>query len=241
MFYLIGLGLNLESIGKEALETIRKADKVYLENYTIKFPYNKNQLEKIFGKKIIEVNREGVESDKLILESKSKDITLLVYGSPLMATTHISLILSCKKGKIKYKILHNSSIFDAVSETGLQLYKFGKITSMPSWEQKGKSLGFLNIIKNNKKISAHSLILIDIGLSLKKCLEQLEQAIKQDKNNVKLDKIVVCERMGFQSKFYYSTVNKLKKAKIKEPFCLIIPGKLHFTEQEALEILNEKI
>jgi len=58
----------------------------------------------------------------------------------LTATTHISLIEEAKRCGVKYKIIYNASILDAVAETGLQLYKFGKVTSMPN----GKS--FLQIV-----------------------------------------------------------------------------------------------
>jgi len=41
-FYLIGLGLDLKSISVDALDIIKKCKKVYLEDYTVDFPY-KNQ------------------------------------------------------------------------------------------------------------------------------------------------------------------------------------------------------
>ncbi|GIW65443.1 MAG: hypothetical protein KatS3mg093_422 [Candidatus Parcubacteria bacterium] len=46
MLYLIGLGLNDESFSKEAEKIILKTKKVFIENYTIKFPYQINKLEK---------------------------------------------------------------------------------------------------------------------------------------------------------------------------------------------------
>ena len=143
MFYLIGLGLNEKSISLEALEALKKCKKIYLENYTIEFPYSKKKLEKIIGKKIDELKREEVESEKFLDEAKKKNIALLVYGSPLAATTHISLLIKCEEDKIKYKMFHNASIMGAIAETGLQLYKFGKTTSMPAWKGDYKPKSFV--------------------------------------------------------------------------------------------------
>ena len=125
MLYLIGLGLNEMSVSKEAILTIQKCKKVYLENYTVNFPYFKQQLEETIGKKIIEADREKVENLEIVDEAKKLDVALLVYGSPLTATTHISLIQEAKAIGVKYRVLFNSSVFDAIGETGLQLYKFG--------------------------------------------------------------------------------------------------------------------
>ncbi len=230
MLYLIGLGLNENSISLEGLETIKKCRRIYLDNYTVKFPYPVKALEKVIGKSIIEADRDTLESGHLIEESQNKDIALLVYGSPLFATTHIILLME-SKNKTEVKVIHNASIFDAIGETGLQLYKFGKITSMPKWNKEIDS--FLDIVLENEKINAHSLILIDIGLEFDKALIQLEKAAKN--KNIKLDKIVVCSRMGNKNEILYNTITKLKGKKVDEPFCFIIPGKLHFLEEDFLD------
>ena len=237
-FYLIGLGLDLKSISARALETIKKCNEIYLENYTVDFPYKSDELKEILGKKIILLNREEVESENIINKSKDKDIVLLVYGNPLSATTHISLILNAKKNKIKYNIIHAESILTAISESGLQLYKFGKTASMPKFTKSFEPDSFLDIIKQNQKIKAHTLLLTDIGLSSKKAIEQLEKTCK--KRNMKLDKIIICSKLGTEnSRIFYDSLNKLKKTPIAMPFCIIIPSELHFIEKEAVEVLSE--
>ncbi|MEM3405730.1 MAG: diphthine synthase [Candidatus Pacearchaeota archaeon] len=237
VFYLIGLGLDEKAINLESLEICKKAQKIFLENYTINFPYDKKKLEETIGKRILEADRKFVEEEKIIEEAKEKDIVLLVYGSPLIATTHISLIISCKKRKIKYKIIHNASIFDAVSEVGLQIYKFGKTTSLPTWENNYKPTSFINVIKQNQLIAAHTLLLVDIGLNSKQALQQLEKA---SKNKIKLEKIIICSQLGTKNqKIYYNSIAELKKLNIKAPYSIIIPAKLHFLEEEALEKLTK--
>ena len=242
MFILAGLGLNLKSISLEGIEACRKADKIYIENYTVELPYDIQEIEKTIGKKIIMLTRTIVENEKFIEEAKSKNIALLVYGSPLIATTHISLVLKCKKERIDYKIIHNASIFDAISETGLQFYKFGKTASMPKWEDNYKPDSFLKIIKDNKKIKAHTLLLVDIGLSFGNALKQLETALeKESKLKAKLKKLVVCSQLGNEKqKIYYDTIEELYEKEAYAPFCFIIPSELHFLEEEFLNVVSRE-
>ena len=152
MLYLIGLGLNEKSISLQGLGAIKKCKKIYLDNYTVNFPYSEKVLEKIINKRIISANREIIESDKLIKESKKQNVALLVYGSPLTATTHITLIQEAEKNKIKYEIIYNASVFDAIAETGLQIYKFGKTTSMPKWQKNFNPKSFMEIVKQNLEL-----------------------------------------------------------------------------------------
>ncbi|MFZ5955870.1 MAG: diphthine synthase [Nanoarchaeota archaeon] len=237
-FYLIGLGLDLKSISLEALEAIGKCDQIYLENYTVDFPYNSDELEKVLKKKIIKLNREDVESENILGKAKNNDIILLVYGNPLSATTHISLILSAKKNNIKFRIIHAESILTAIAETGLQLYKFGKTASMPKFTKNFEPDSFLETIAQNQKINAHSLLLTDIKLSAKEAIAQLEKVCKNSKIN--FGKIIICSKLGTrESKIYFNTPEELLKKQIKMPFCIIIPSELHFVEEEALGLLSE--
>lgn len=234
MLYLIGLGLNEKSISLEGLEVIKKCKKIYLDTYTVNFPYSEKNLEKIIKKKIISANRDIIESDKLIKEGKKENVALLIYGSPLTATTHITLIEEAKKNKVKCEVIYNASIFDAIAETGLQIYKFGKIASMPKWQKNFTPSSFIEVVKKNLEIDAHSLILIDISLDLKDAIEELEKSARE--YNLKLDKIVICSRMGTKDKkIIYEKPENLKNREIKKPYCVIIPSKLHFIEQEVLE------
>jgi diphthine synthase len=233
MLYLIGLGLNEEGISLEGISAIKKCKKIYLENYTVDFPYSTNNLEKKIGKKIISVDREFIEDFKFMEEAKKENVALLIYGSPLTATTHISIIEEAKKRKIGYKVIYGASIFDAIAETGLQIYKFGKITSIPKWQKNFTPTSFMEIVKENKKINAHSLLLIDIGLELKDALDELEKSAKDMK--IKIEKILICSNLGTKDKkIIYDVIPKLKDNEVKKPYCIIIPGKLHLVEQEVL-------
>jgi diphthine synthase len=239
-FNLIGLGLNINSISSDSREILKNCEKVYLEGYTVDFPYKIKDLEKSLNKEILLLKREEIETEQILKEAKIKEIALLVYGDSLSATTHIQLILSCKKQNIKYKIFHNASILTAIAQTGLQLYKFGKTTSIPKWQKNYEPTSFLDYYKENQKINAHTLFLTDIGLNLKEAIEQLEIASKKEKCKIK--KIIVISNAGLLcQKIYFDTLNKVKNIDIKMPFCLIIPSELHFHEEEALKNFIEEI
>jgi diphthine synthase len=234
MLFLIGLGLNTKGISIEGIEAVKNCKKVYLESYTVDFPYKLSEIEKIVKKKIKILTRIDVESDKLIKESKKENVALLIYGCPLFATTHISLILEAKKQKVKTEIIYSASVFDSIAETGLQLYKFGKISSMPTFQKNFEPDSFLEFVEQNDMIKAHSLILVDIGLEFSKALIQLEKSCL--KRDYKLDKIIVCSRLGTRDKkIFYGLIEKLKSKKILSPYCFIIPSEMHFVEEESLK------
>jgi diphthine synthase len=235
----MGLGLNERSLTRESFEILSRCKRIYLENYTVDFPYTTYQLEEIVGKKIIEANREKVESLEIVDEAKKMDVALLIYGSPLMATTHISLIQEAKYLGIKCKVLYNASIFDAIGETGLQLYKFGKVTSMPAWKKSFRPTSFMEIIKENFSINAHSLILADIGLEFSDALKQLKEA--SEEHNFKIKKLIVCQTLGTKnSKIFYRSIKEFEEfTGVRKPYCIIIPSeKLHEVEREFLKLFE---
>ena len=238
--FLIGTGMNQNSLTAEALAILKTADKIYLENYTVNFPYPKSELESQYKIKIEELDRSKVEDESILEEAKNSQIALLVYGDSLSATTHIQLILECKKQNIKYQIFHNASILTTVAETGLSLYKFGKTTSMPNWaEHTNKPTSFATYIKENNSIKAHTLILTDIGLEISPAITQLKESAK--KENLTLpEKIIALSHAGTpQQKIFYDTLGKLTSRNIEMPFCLIITKNLSHIEQETLERLKE--
>jgi diphthine synthase len=235
MLYLIGLGLNEKSVSKEAIEILKRCKRVYLDTYTVDFPYTHQALIDEIGKKFTPADRNKVESLEIVDEAKKMDVALLVYGSPLTATTHITLIQEAIASGIKYRVMNNASILDAVAETGLQLYKFGKITSMPYWKQSYEPDSFMEIVRDNLSIKAHSLILIDINMDINKTIEQLEKAAK--KHEVKLKKLVVCQCLGTKrQKIMYRDLEEIREfSGVQKPYCIIIPGELHFMEKEFLK------
>lgn len=239
-FYLIGTGMKEDSIGADALKILKSCDLVYLENYTVNFPYKTQELEKTYEIKITELPRSAVEDESILEKSKNSNIALLVYGDSLSATTHMQLILECKKQKIPYQIFHNASIITTVAETGLSLYKFGKTSSLPNWEEHtNRPTSFMNYIKENQSTRAHSLILTDIGLEISKAIKQLIEASQKEKTTLPEKIIAITSAGTLQQKIFYDTLENIKNQSIPMPFCLIIPSEMSHSELDALEILKE--
>lgn len=235
MLYLIGLGLSCKDISLNALEAIKECKKLYLESYT-SLGCSVKELERIINKKVIIANRELIEnnSNKILNEAKNFNIGILVYGDPLSATTHVNYLISCNKLNIKFKVIHASSILTAVAETGLSLYNFGKTTSIPFNNENIKTP--IKVIKDNLKLGLHTLILLDLDPGNKRFLTINEALDYLLRNNISLN-CIACSSLGTdKQEIKYGSINELKNLKFdKFPQCLIIPGKLHFVEEEALK------
>ena len=141
------------------------------------------------------------------------------------------MIEECRKKNIKYKILYAGSVFDAVAESGLSLYKFGKTTSLPKWQKNYTPKSFVDIIKENKKIGAHTLLLIDIGLEFADARKQLDEC------DFDFGKIIVCSRLGDKSKFYYGKLEEIPHDKVKKPYCIVIPSEMNEVEKYFIGLL----
>ncbi len=248
MLYILSLGLNNEQdLTLREIEILKKCDLVYFENYTSLMNMSLKNLEKLIKQKIIQADRELVENGEEILENaKKKDIAFLVQGDALSATTHMDLFLRAKKEKIEVKIIHNASILTAIGETGLMLYNFGKTTSIPFTDKNWPVEAPYTVLKNNISINLHTLCLLDLKpqedryMSTQEAIEFLLnlEKIKKEKVFTESTKCVICSALGTENQeIKYGTAQELRKIKLKKyPQCLIVPAKLHFVEEEILEL-----
>ncbi|MBI4016742.1 MAG: diphthine synthase [Candidatus Aenigmarchaeota archaeon] len=242
--YFIGLGLADETdITVKGLELIKKSDVVYFENYTSILQCSVKKLEDTFGRKIIPARREVIEnSQKILDEAKQKNVAILVIGDPLVATTHAELFLQAKKQNIPVHVAHNASVASAIGCTGLQVYKFGRIISIPF---QTNAASFFDMCLQNKKTGLHTLLLLDLDvacnkfLSIKEAIEKLQTAENNRKAKI-LTTLIGCARIGAQDQLIAAgSPEKLKTINWgKPPYCLVIPGELHFLEEEALQLLS---
>lgn len=99
-----------------------------------------------------------------------------MVGDPFCATTHSDLYLRAIQLNIKVEVIHNASIVSAVGCTGLQVYQFGEIVSVPFFTEKWRPDSFYDKILNNRKSGLHTLVLVDI-----KVKERTEENILKDK------------------------------------------------------------
>ena len=97
---LVGLGISDEKgIPLAGLEKLKECGKIFAESYTNLLPEGTlGRLEKLAGKEIEVLSRLQVEGEQEILRSALREPTALVVpGDPMIATTHVSLVLAAKK------------------------------------------------------------------------------------------------------------------------------------------------
>jgi diphthine synthase len=267
MLNLIGIGYKKEDISLEALEIIKNSDEIFLEYYTSFYESKFEELEELFGKKITISDRNLIETEieeKIINPSKTKNISLLVIGDPLIATTHTDLLLRAKENKVETKIIHNVSIGNFITRTGLQFYKFGKITSIPFFSEKFMPRTPFLIYLDNHRIGAHSLFLLDLNpsndfaykgnelylkahkalnflIKIPKIMIENEEIEEKDSISIDLETpAIICSKLGFkEEKILYGQIGELisldKHLNLPPPLCIIIPGDMHEMEEKYLE------
>ena len=247
--YLVGLGLRDEkTLSLEALEILKNSSTVFFEDYTNFIKKDTFfKLEALLEKKLIHLTREEVENEKIILHAlKNGDCSLIVPGEALIATTHHSLVLDAIKQNHKIKVIHSSSIVcAAISLSGLHVYKFGKICTIPFWKENYSPTSFLDTLKENKKIKAHSLCLLDLDensnpMSIKKALEIIFLAQKKRKYKLfnQSTKIIILSKVSWKDQIIWAGQIKDLKHNISGPAVIIFPAKMHFLEEEYFNLLK---
>jgi len=165
MLTLIGLGLGgPNSITMDGVIALSLSDHIFYETYTS--PIHSETLEWVkikSQKEPIHLSRSQVEEPTEIIDlAKEKNISLLIVGDALSATTHVSLLLECKKLNIEYQVIHNSSVLTAVAGVlGLQHYNFGPVATLVLPEGKYKPLSPIDKIKTNMSAILQTIILLD--------------------------------------------------------------------------------
>lgn len=167
--YLIGIGLADEKdITLKGLEAVKSCDYIYLEHYTSILGVDKDKLESLYGKEVIVASRDLVEKeaeDKLINPSKENNVALLVVGDIFGATTHSDLMLRAQEAGVKVIPIFNVSVLNAIGIVGLELYKYGKTTSIVFPDDNWYPRAPYDVIKMNKANGLHTLCLLDIKVA----------------------------------------------------------------------------
>ena len=71
------------------------------------------------------------DGNEILDNAKEKEIVLLSYGDPYIATTHLELKTRATNDKIETKTVHSSSIVSSlIGEVGLHYYKVGKVLTI---------------------------------------------------------------------------------------------------------------
>jgi len=248
MLYLIGIGLHDEKdISVKGLEAVKSCDKIYLEVYTSRLACDISKLEELYGKKIILANRDVVEKqaeETILKDAQEGNCAFLVIGDIFGATTHLDLMTRAKESGIDCEIIHNASVLNVIGVIGLELYKYGKATSIP-FENENVITPY-TMFEKNQSIGLHTLFLLDLRpeenryLTIKESIEFLLRVESKEKKGLISEDVMAigCAHLGSKDQtIIFGSLKELKEKDFGEsPYCLIIPGKMHFMEKEALEV-----
>jgi diphthine synthase len=253
MLWFVGTGINGHlGLSLAAVNVLKKCDVVYVERFTSLLAQDELAgLDGVIGKNAVPVQRWFVEDGREILDTaREKQVALVTYGDPLIATTHSELRTRAAKNSIKTGVLHAASgIASIMGECGLHMYKFGRTVTMMS--EPKSAISVYNTVFDNLLAGCHTLVLteyshdeqkgaffLDPCAAVKMLLDverdQRHQVISEDTF------VVVASRIGANDQ-------RVVSGKIKSmtgvgfgqgPHSVIISGPLHFTEEDALEALT---
>ncbi len=218
MLWFVGLGISgTRSIPIEVVKIIQEADFVYLEAFTS--PISKQHEDEI--KNMVKgsfkiAKRWLVEDGQEILNaSKNSTVVLLSYGDPYV----------------------------------LQFYKVGRVVTIMN-EKKSTISPYTTIFKNLEQ-GLHSVILLEYNhnenyfLDPKNAISNLLDVEKEQKSGALNEDTfaIIASRIGFDTQKIISGKfsNLLKVNFGKPPHSIIITGRLHFTESDAINVLTECI
>jgi len=253
MLWFVGLGISgTRSIPIEVIKIIQEADFVYLEAFTSPISkQHEDEIKNMVNGSFKIAKRWLVEDGQEILNaSKSSTVVLLSYGDPYVATTHIELRTRAKLENIETSTIHSASAITSMTgEAGLQFYKVGRMVTIMN-EKKSTITPYTAIFKNLTQ-GLHSIILLEYNhdenyfLDPKDAISNLLDVEKEQKRNVVNNDTfaIVASRIGFKTqKITSGKFSNLLKVDFGEPpHSIIITGKLHFTESDAINVLTECI
>jgi diphthine synthase len=187
-----------------------------------------------------------VEEGKEILEAaKTSKVTLLSYGDPYIATTHIELRVRAIQDGTKTDTIHASSaITSLIGECGLHFYKVGKTVTIMSGIP--SSTAYYSIFEN-LKLGNHTIILLEWNQNKNFFLDPkdaISSLLDQEKEQGR--KVFSADTYGIVASRIGQDDQKIIAAKFSDlaeqdfgapPHTIIIPGMMHFTESDALKAL----
>jgi diphthine synthase len=181
------------------------------------------------------------------------NVGLVSYGDPTIATTFTELRIRAIKNEIIVKVVHAASgITSLVGESGLQIYKVGKLVTM--MEEKQSAISVYTTIFNNLNLNCHTIILTEYRRDENEYVFFLKpndvfSRLLETEKDIQYEFVseesflIVLSRIGTESQRIVS--GKIKSLigidYGKGPHAIIFPSKLHFTEEDALLNLTEMV
>lgn len=257
MLWFVGTGIDgYRGLSVAALDVLRKCQVVYIERFTSAVSEGDIKgLNSLLEVNIQPVQRWFVEDGRDIIESaRTKNVALVTYGDPLIATTHCELRSRAARNSVKTAVLHSASgIASTIGESGLHVYKFGRMVTMMS--ELHSAITVYNTVFQNLLTGNHTVILTEYSyndeskepffLNPSSVFNMLLDAERTHKHQIFSDDtfVVVASRVGMHDqKIISGKVGSVRQLEFGiGPHSVIITGALHFTEIQALTSLTENI
>ena len=243
----VGLGLfDEKDITLKGIEAVKAADVVFAEFYTSALRGTTvPTLQLLVGKPIKVLARNDLEQGAEVLDAaRNGNVALLVPGDPMAATTHVQLRLRAHEAGIPTRIIHGPSIISAAAGIlGLQSYKFGRTTTVPFTTEVFHPASPLDVIEENLRRGLHTLVLLDLKeggefLTAQEAIRNLLGLTKGRGRAAFSKNTLVCvlSQVGSdRPRISSGKAGDMATRDLGPPLhCIVVPGKLHFLEAEAL-------
>ncbi len=249
MLFLVGTGISEDGMTMDGINACKISKDVFIDAYTSSISESKiKNIELLINKKIKKLSRQDLEEHIESLISKEHDITILVGGDPLIATTHKIIFLKASKFNVSIKVIHSSSIISAImGECGLDFYRFGQIVTIARFSEHYKPISFYDTIKKNMENNLHTILLLDYdqkeasSIPINEAIGYMEHAESIHKLGIIKDstKIIIIEQLAQDDE--YKAFLSIKDAhalnKVKGMRTIVFPAKITEIEQEMVKAI----
>jgi diphthine synthase len=234
-----------------AVKIAHAADSVFAEFYTSKLAgADKGRLEQRLGRSVRILTREDIEqrADMVLDAAARGTAVLLVAGDPMAATTHVDLRLRAEGRGIRTRLVHGASIVTAaLTELGLSVYKSGRVATIEWPHGDYFPTSPYEAVRDNLRAGLHTLCLLDIRTEEEKYMTagegcRLLLRYEEERHEGALGPgtlACVVARAGSPDCVRRAgSLGDLARGDFGGPLhCIVVPGKLHFMEAEALAVL----
>jgi len=245
---LVGLGLGPpEYVTLKALKALEASDTVYLDCYTSPIPREMIEFLTVrLGDKLRIASRRRLEEEasRLLYEATTSDVAVAVAGDPLIATTHIALLVEAARMGIGWEVVYGvSSVSAAIAASCLSPYRFGRTVTVPREASPEMLRQIYRRIEDNLEAGLHTLALMDVsrgGLAVGEAVEGLLQAAPSSGGLFSpTSPVIVLARLGYPDELRI-TCRASEVAGLSTPpppHVLVIPAELRSYEREAVRSL----
>ena len=228
---------------KGAIRAIKACRTVYLETFTSPVA-DMSYLEEL-NPNIVHAKRWMVEDGRHILDSaEGHDTAVVSYGDPLVATTHSDLLVRAASRGIPVCVIHASSAIPSmVGRCGLHHYKMGRMATIMN-DTKSLTTPYYTTYRNLSQ-GGHTILLLeydqdnDFFLDPVTALSMMLDAEAGQMREVFTPDTfcIVASRIGMDDQGVVAgrISNIISYDGLGEPpHSIIVPGRLHFTERDAI-------